>query len=348
MLTLNSGVGSYETLVGRRSFGAGHTMEVTTRRNNADGTGNHAGEFGFGMEDRTQLLRMYDYNSPYWLFDAAYAPNVSLLALPQSIDTGWHTQRVAFVSAGLVKGQSDNGPWQTISTNIATVSLKPWLFTYAAPGTTTTMDFSSLLVRGYANTDPVLSVSAEQLVPQPQPTTAPANVAAAPGATQVSVSWSAVSENLAIYGQTRHRTRRAVYDGCFQRHHDHVPGYPPDERCHLLLCGGCRQFGRRRPELQRGCRNALRVAAIPDAQPDNRDGRHICAGHTGAEFARANRGRSCHADQQQYVGGDRSRHSHHCGRRDIHDVYGHYQNRDRKRSCDPFRRVCGRYQNGSP
>ncbi len=207
VLTLNSGVGSYETLVGRRSFGAGHTMEVSVRRNNADGTGNHAGEFGFGIEDRTQLLRMYDYNSPYWLFDTTYAPDQSLLALPQSIDTGWHTQRVAFISAGLVKGQSDNSPWQTISTVIPTVSLKPWLFAYAAPGNSTTMNFSSLLVRGYANTDPILSVSAEQLVPQPQPTTAPANVAAAPGATQVSVSWSAVS------GISQYVVKRATVHG---------------------------------------------------------------------------------------------------------------------------------------
>jgi hypothetical protein len=104
----------------------------------------------------------------------------------QSIDTNWHTFRIAFVSSTSAMFQVDANSWEPLTTGIPTISLKPWLFALATSGNTTTMDVSSVMVRKYANPKPTTTIAAETTVPAttltpiPTPTPAPTAAPSAP------------------------------------------------------------------------------------------------------------------------------------------------------------------------
>ena len=161
-LHLASSTASINTLQGRREFGIGYVAEFYCRSNNADGGGNHAGEVGLIdiSTSRTNAVRLFDNNVSTWIANTTASSSGTNLNMAQTIDGTYHTRRIAWVSPTSVLYQIDNNPWQQITTNIPVISLNPWLFVYAAAGTTS-MDVQSVIVRRYSAIEPLVTVGSE-------------------------------------------------------------------------------------------------------------------------------------------------------------------------------------------
>lgn len=168
-LTLDSGAWAANSLIGRREFGVGYVVEVTSRDLNADGTGNHKGAMGLALDDLSQTIGIMDDNSPDWLKSSGRGPSARSAThsnMRQRIDNAsWHVHRIAFFSPKLILYQNDQNPWEQLTTNIPVSSLKPWLFSSSSTGKNASMEFGTFIVRKYTNPEPVLTIGPERTMP---------------------------------------------------------------------------------------------------------------------------------------------------------------------------------------
>lgn len=165
ILQLTSGTGTFYTLVGNREFGAGNLIEFNSQHPNADHTGAHAGEAGLALDDRTQNLRLMDYNTSKWQRVSNNGTSQQIVDMAQTADTSWHVHRIALESGSTALFQNDSNAWESQTSDISQRALKPWLFSFATTGAQTTVNIDYFRVRKYAAQEPTASVGAPELAP---------------------------------------------------------------------------------------------------------------------------------------------------------------------------------------
>ena len=161
VITINSGAGTTRRLVGRRDVGAGYMIEFYSRHPNADGGGTHSAQGGLGNTGNyDDVVRLYDYNTAYWIKAQTASSSQTSSNMTQEHDTDWHIHRVIFISASSVKYQNDSETLEEIISNVPQRPLYAWFHSYSS-GTNTAMEVDWVRVRKYASTEPETLVGSE-------------------------------------------------------------------------------------------------------------------------------------------------------------------------------------------
>jgi hypothetical protein len=177
ILTLNSGASSLFDLYSLPEFGTGWMVETLSKNPEADGTGNHFGAIGFGMNTATdqRWLENLDSDSAYWMM--YNQPNTSTYvwgtigSLPLD-ETNYHYHRVFFNSSSNVGYQIDGNPIQSFTTaaDIPNGTMPVTAQAWANTGYSTSLLLQYIMARPYSSPEPTTSVgpAGERLPPVAQ------------------------------------------------------------------------------------------------------------------------------------------------------------------------------------
>ena len=156
LLTLNSG--PHKTRIfGNTSFGMNYLEETRARHLNS-GIPNMWMQVGFVTFDFTSSTKIQDddgeftYWQRYATIPYAYNP---LVSMNQTLDTDWHIFRIFRQSPGTAGFQIDETPLETVSENVPTTNLPPFLDSY---GVNNNVIVDWFRIRKWAGSDPVTVV----------------------------------------------------------------------------------------------------------------------------------------------------------------------------------------------
>lgn len=155
-LTLTAGASGqgFTELTSQARFGVGTILESRARHRDAAGDSQVAGELGYGTADRSNLLRLADYNNAKFVLNEAKGGSVGAwLPLDLPIDTLWRIHRIYWESSTNVLFEID-GVTRADGSKVPTTTLPVWLFSFAATGRTNHFDVDWVLIRKWAATPP--------------------------------------------------------------------------------------------------------------------------------------------------------------------------------------------------
>ncbi len=161
LLTLTSPTSTqYVKIQGQSSFGMDYIGETYGYHPN-QGTANLIAEVGFADADWNTIRIVDDFPSTtHWQREAKNAgPTAYLIDMAVTADSDWHTFSLYRESPNAAGFQIDNTAVETITTNVPTMALPPFLMSYGT-GNQFVLDWTR--VRKFASTDPSISVGGEQ------------------------------------------------------------------------------------------------------------------------------------------------------------------------------------------
>ena len=191
---------TYVRVDGTTPIGLGYVGE-TRARHPSQGTNNMIMEIGFAASGFTNYLRIVDDfpSITNWQRQSSSAGITDgLIDMSQTSDKNWHVFRVYRNSSGTAGFQIDNNPVETVSTNVPTMNLPPFLMSYGS-GNQFIVDWTR--VRKYVATEPTTTVGGE--VPNPLPVELNSFSASVMG-TKVNLRWMTETE-VNNYGFEIHR-----------------------------------------------------------------------------------------------------------------------------------------------
>ena len=120
-------------MVGNTSFGPGMLLEGLGSHPVADGTGHTAAELGFSDAGRSNMLRILDYNNPYFLKNTA-ANGVggnNYIPMAGALYTGELMHRIYWAGSADVRFSFGEDTEERVTSNIPTINIPPWLMVYS-------------------------------------------------------------------------------------------------------------------------------------------------------------------------------------------------------------------------
>jgi predicted GH43/DUF377 family glycosyl hydrolase len=147
------------TLTGNTTFGPGYLMESSARHSDANGSGTTAAELGLGNALRTDLMRIFDYNSALKFIKNTTANNIggsnySNLMSRNLTNSDFLLHRIYWKNSSEADFGFENDALEPITTNIPSISLPPWLMCAALPNQATLL-VDWFRVRKWIGSDPV-------------------------------------------------------------------------------------------------------------------------------------------------------------------------------------------------
>ena len=162
MTATGTALGAYVRMDGITSFGLGYIGETYARHPN-HGTENLIGEIGFVQGSFSNAIRIFDDfpSITNWQRQNKTSTTVGdpKADMAQTADQNWHVFRLYRENSGVAGFQIDNNIIETVSTDVPTVGMAPFLMSF---GNTNQFIVDWTRVRKWAGSDPVITTGTEE------------------------------------------------------------------------------------------------------------------------------------------------------------------------------------------